>query len=103
MQLTSKTTTYKKSLSQAMGEAITAERIHRGAARLRAGYTDESPVYANVGRNHPDYGLSPADHNAMKWARAQGWTVPQNHDDVTAHIKTLACPDELTVETGGAA
>lgn len=73
-----------------MTNSITSERLRRGVARFHKGFPDEAKAYANVGRNHPDYGLSPQDHEAMKLARAQGWGAPQNAFDAIEHIKGLA-------------
>lgn len=51
-----------------------SERKAKPARVARRSQGRWASIRANIGRNHPDYGLSPSDHDAEKQARAHRLT-----------------------------
>lgn len=55
---------------------MTSEIVRRSNARSRLGFIPFrrpwAVAWANVGRNHPDYGMTQDEHMAAKAKRAKG-------------------------------
>lgn len=69
---------------------VPAELLHRAAARHDLGRKNLTGEWAALSRNHPDYGMTVAEHEQMKWARANGLTAEQSIEAVWARIAELA-------------